>query len=326
MAENKRRHGRYLGRCGLVELPGTPPDDFTAATINKGFWPRGRSKVKELVSVTIYPERNTWSFAFEYEPSDGHNSNNNSSDMQGAAHRFVTKTLKIPAADPSKAYEVKPGEWDTKANVILTGPGGAGKPVFVDMGFVEGCETCSDHAAGKLEYDEIDSDEEWIEPLALAESVTDAPTFPELYNAQVANQVTHFGGVDPKDLHLVNPHEHIQFVHWNHIALTAELTELIDEFSWKPWSVDYAQSTPDAKRVAGEVADVLCFLSNIARAAGLEGEDILTAWDEKIARNRARQEAGYDVSADGWKCRECGAALDDEGVLCTEMQCAKGAV
>ena len=323
MAENKRLHGRYLGRCELIEIPGLPPADFDAETINKGFWPRERSKVTELVSVTIYPERNAWSFVFEYESSDGHNSWNNRSDMQGAAYRFLTKALKIAAADPSKTYDVKPGEYDTKNNVILTGPGGVGKPVFVDMGFVEGCETCVAHAAGRLDDDEIDDDEERTEPLVLTESVTDTPTFPELYDAQVSAQVTHFGGMDPKDLHSWNPHEHIQYVHWNHIALTAEFTELIDEFAWKPWSADYARSVPDRTRVAGEVADILCFLTNIARAAGLDGEEVLAAWDEKIARNRDRQEAGYDVSDGTWKCRECGAALDDNGVLCTEMRCAK---
>lgn len=147
-------------------------------------------------------------------------------------------------------------------------------------------------------------------------------SFENLYDQQVANQVSHFSGIDPAEMFDLNPHEHIQFVHWNFIAAASELNELIDEFSWKPWSANYAGARPSATRVAGEIADILCFISNLARAAGLSADELLAAWEMKIARNRERQEAGYDVSHPDWKCATCGKALDDDGVECTPDRCA----
>ena len=132
------------------------------------------------------------------------------------------------------------------------------------------------------------------------------PTFPDLFKQQVSNQVTHYAG-DPIDF---GDAEHAEYVTWNALAIQLEIAELTELFSWKPWSKDRGGIRPDPFKVAGEIADVLCFMTNLARTAGVSADDLMHAWDEKIARNRKRQEESYDVKSRAWKCPVCGEELD----------------
>lgn len=142
-------------------------------------------------------------------------------------------------------------------------------------------------------------------------------TFEELFVEQVANQVTHYNG-DPS---IFDDEAHAEYVTWNALAAIDELTEVLGLMSWKPWSVDPGSKRPDVAKVAGEVADELCFLVNIARAAGVrDGGELMDAWAEKIERNRARQEASYDASSPKWKCVVCGGELDSADAECGESE------
>ena len=140
----------------------------------------------------------------------------------------------------------------------------------------------------------------------------DPLSFEEIFERQVENQRRVYVG-DPAEF---SPHKATEYIHWNFLALVDEVAELLATWPWKPWSKNFGREKADPRKVAGEIADALCFLSNIARTAGLDGRDILHAWDEKTTRNRKRQEEGYDVSSDVWKCPVCREELDAPWTTC----------
>jgi NTP pyrophosphatase (non-canonical NTP hydrolase) len=133
-----------------------------------------------------------------------------------------------------------------------------------------------------------------------------------LFSLQVENQRRVYVG-DPAEFDAAKA---VEYVHWNTLAAMDELMELLATWSWKPWSKNYRKEKANPEKVAGEVADLLCFVANIARAAGLSARDVMDAWDEKIDRNRRRQEQGYDVSSDAWKCPVCKEELDATWTAC----------
>ena len=144
--------------------------------------------------------------------------------------------------------------------------------------------------------------------------------FEACWAAQHENQRNAYVAGDPV---LMSPLDKIQFVHWNTLAIQAEVVELLDETSWKPWSKNFGD--PDGwnpEAMAGEAADIMCFLTNILITAGVTPEQLLATWAEKILRNADRQASGYDVSSAGWKCPLCSRALDDPHARCTEPECA----
>jgi dimeric dUTPase (all-alpha-NTP-PPase superfamily) len=142
-------------------------------------------------------------------------------------------------------------------------------------------------------------------------------TLYDLMIKQLHNQI-HAYGVAPD---LLDDAERTEFIKTNALAAQAEVIELLDEHGWKNWSKDYTTRFPSKEAAAGEAADVLCFLFNILLANNVNGDELETAYLEKVKRNAERQKQGYDVSKAAWKCKGCGRALDDPGVLCTEEWC-----
>lgn len=139
-----------------------------------------------------------------------------------------------------------------------------------------------------------------------------------IFDRQLKNQRMAYG----VDFKLMSDQEKIEFVHWNMLALHSELTEMLDEYPWKPWSTDFAgEIIPDA--IVGEAADVLCFFVNLLLVAGITADDLEKAYMKKADINAARQLKGYNVGSPDWKCAQCGRALDDPGVKCTKQLCAR---
>ena len=120
------------------------------------------------------------------------------------------------------------------------------------------------------------------------------------------------------DLPALNEQERIWAIRWNILALEDELHEALGETGWKPWA-----SSRHFNRDAfvSELVDAWHFLMNLFLIAGVDAEELTRAYNHKRDLNDARQRAGYDgVST---KCPNCGRALDDQAVTCTEKGCAR---
>ena len=90
------------------------------------------------------------------------------------------------------------------------------------------------------------------------------------------------------------------------LALTDEAHEALNEIGWKPWATS---RHVNREEFAGELADILCFLVNLALGVGLTASEFFDLHAEKALRNIKRQESKYDgVSG---KCPGCKRAIDD---------------
>lgn len=115
-------------------------------------------------------------------------------------------------------------------------------------------------------------------------------------------------GRDPSKLEGV---ERVQFFKDMKLAYEAELQEMLDEMSWKPWA---RGEFFNEAAVHGELIDQWHFFMNLCLAARLSPDQLFEMYMAKRQKNIQRQEEGYDgVST---KCPECKRALDDEAVKC----------
>lgn len=101
------------------------------------------------------------------------------------------------------------------------------------------------------------------------------------------------------------------------LALIFEIGEAGNEIGWKPWATS---RHIHHKRYRKELIDAFHFLINLMLLDGMTAEDIYEGYLEKQSINRLRQAAGYDGITG--KCSSCGRAFDDDGVKCTEGECA----
>lgn len=84
-----------------------------------------------------------------------------------------------------------------------------------------------------------------------------------------------------------------EYLRDNVLALEDEAHELLREApGWKPWSRREC-SIPNRERYAGEVADLLHFVANLALVIGMDDEELEARYLEKNALNAQRQEEGY---------------------------------
>lgn len=78
------------------------------------------------------------------------------------------------------------------------------------------------------------------------------------------------------------------------VALMMEQAELLEEVSWKPWrTIESQKPNPNKRKIALEWVDCLFFLVNQASCLDLTADDILEAFDTKLAANLARIDSGY---------------------------------
>ena len=103
----------------------------------------------------------------------------------------------------------------------------------------------------------------------------------------------------------------IEYIRWNMLAIDDELAEMRQPLSWKPWQMD--EPYADREEVIKEAVDVLHFVANIIVACGGTDEELDHFYLQKMEKNRQRQSVGYEVKADGIKCRNCTRAIDDVG-------------
>lgn len=96
------------------------------------------------------------------------------------------------------------------------------------------------------------------------------------------------------------------------MALQDELHEALGEMGWKPWSTSRHFNT---EAVQGELVDAWCFLMSLMLLAGLDAPTLYRKYQDKMAINHKRQDAGYDGIST--KCPSCRRAYDDPAVRCT---------
>jgi NTP pyrophosphatase (non-canonical NTP hydrolase) len=96
-------------------------------------------------------------------------------------------------------------------------------------------------------------------------------------------------GVDPAALF---GDELADYLSMNVLAATDELHELLAECRWKTWQSNRGLiSDFDAAR--SELADVICFVLNLALALDMSGQGITDRIEAAWRKNAQRQEEGY---------------------------------
>lgn len=123
---------------------------------------------------------------------------------------------------------------------------------------------------------------------------------------QVFESQAYFQGLLGHDYNNMSTEELVSYVKDQILALLDEGHEALNEVGWKPWA---SSRHFNREEFSGELADILCFLVNLALAAGLTADDFYRLHQEKALRNIKRQEEKYDGVAG--KCPGCKRAIDD---------------
>lgn len=124
---------------------------------------------------------------------------------------------------------------------------------------------------------------------------------------QVFESQAYFQGLLGHDYDQMDTAELIEYLKGQIMALQAETIEALDEMSWKPWT--HGEKFVNREAFGGELADILCFLVNLALGVGLTADDLYALHQEKALRNIKRQEDKYD-GVQG-KCPVCRRDLTD---------------
>jgi dimeric dUTPase (all-alpha-NTP-PPase superfamily) len=101
--------------------------------------------------------------------------------------------------------------------------------------------------------------------------------------------------------------ERISNIQLNMFALMAELYEMMNEMTWKPWAT--AEPSINFPRARAELIDVWHFFMNLMLHLGIEGDDLYRLYREKNTVNHKRQDDGYDGVKE--KCPQCHRDLSE---------------
>lgn len=108
-----------------------------------------------------------------------------------------------------------------------------------------------------------------------------------------------------------------EYITWNHSAAVVELSEMLEEVRWKPWSVRKPEDPviPDKAAFIKEAVDVGHFIANMLVAGGVSDSEYWDAYLAKMQVNRERQlrEGGYQSRRGVDKCVNCLRSFDDVG-------------
>lgn len=97
-----------------------------------------------------------------------------------------------------------------------------------------------------------------------------------------------------------------------HTALVDELSEFLAETNWKPWSNERGV-IKDRDAAVGELIDAGHFLANLLLTLRVTDEEYERRYQQKQAKNRARQALAGGYNNDAMKCPNCRRELDAEG-------------
>ena len=133
------------------------------------------------------------------------------------------------------------------------------------------------------------------------------PSIQMMLDHQAEMQRASFG----TDYRTMNDEQRMEVLRMNVLALEDELHEALAETGWKPWA-ESNHINVDAFK--GELVDAWHFFMNLLNLAGMDAQELHHRYFEKAAKNKARQEQGYDGISG--KCPLCHRALDDPATPC----------
>jgi hypothetical protein len=96
------------------------------------------------------------------------------------------------------------------------------------------------------------------------------------------------------DFESMTPEGRMQALRDYTVALMMEQAELLEEVSWKPWrKYEDQKPRPNTRKIALEWVDMLFFLVDQSFCLGITPNDILEAYETKLANNHKRISSGY---------------------------------
>lgn len=95
------------------------------------------------------------------------------------------------------------------------------------------------------------------------------------------------------------------------LALSAELFELLNETTWKPWTHGVRSVTYNTYKK--EIVDIWHFFMNLMIAVNMTPDELYTMYIKKRQINVNRQLDGYDGKTT--KCTGCSRALEDVSLI-----------
>jgi hypothetical protein len=113
----------------------------------------------------------------------------------------------------------------------------------------------------------------------------------------------------------------VAFIKEMYIAVLSELSEALDETSWKPWTTGEPRLNEES--FLSELSDAWQFIANMWFAAHPNAtpaelaEDMQVILNAKLIINRRRAESTTYDGVTG-KCQGCGRALDDQHTQCRQ--------
>lgn len=96
------------------------------------------------------------------------------------------------------------------------------------------------------------------------------------------------------DFDTMSDEHRVKYIRDMVLALTHEAHELLDTVQWKPWVTAYRGDAIDGVEFEKELADIFTFLLNLALVAGISGNALEYAYDQKNRINQRRASSNYD--------------------------------
>lgn len=124
--------------------------------------------------------------------------------------------------------------------------------------------------------------------------------------AKIFSSQAYFQNLLGHDYDRMDDGELIAYLKDQVLAMLDEGHEALNEMGWKPWATS---RHINREAFAGELADILCFLVNLALGVGMTAHDLFLLHQEKARRNIKRQQDKYDGVTG--KCPGCNRAIDD---------------
>ena len=109
-------------------------------------------------------------------------------------------------------------------------------------------------------------------------------------------------GFDPTEMREhFDPRKAGEWINNYLMAMSNEIEELRDCLYWKQWCAEAAQGrrfeVRDLQNARVEVIDLLFFWISLAQCLGLNAEDVMDLYRQKLKVNHQRQDCGYSMAA-----------------------------
>lgn len=126
-------------------------------------------------------------------------------------------------------------------------------------------------------------------------------------------------GINPGELDMP---QKIKYIKDMHMGMMSEMSELLNEITWKPWTSGDLDINGDGYRK--EIVDVWHFMMNLMLAVNMTPYELYNMYVQKRAVNLRRQQNGYDGKST--KCPGCSRAVEDISINQVHIDGVTGAL